>query len=83
MTKRSKKPEAALVPNAPVHDQGESVAGIIEHIDGEAGDDEAEMTVLDAGSRKPARTASQSPATRSSLNRHPPQAVPNCLARPA
>ena len=63
---RTKKPEAALAADAPVDDQGESVAGIIDQIEGEAGDDGVEMMGMDAGSPKPAKATRQSPATRSS-----------------
>ena len=70
MKSRSQKPKAASTTHAPVDDLGESVGGIIEHIDGETSDDGGEMMVLDAGSPQPSRTTRQTPATRSSL-RHP------------
>ncbi|QJR01057.1 hypothetical protein HH800_01895 [Sphingobium yanoikuyae] len=70
MATRSKQPKATSATYAPAHDQGESVGGIIEHIDGEAGDDGGEMMVLDAGSPQPARATRQSPATRSTVNIH-------------
>lgn len=82
MASRS-KPEATSADHAPAHNHGESVADIIDQIDGDAGGDGEEMMVLDAGSSQPSRTTRQTPATRSSVNRHPPPAVPNCLARPA
>ena len=67
MTARS-KPEAASAADAPAHDQEESVvARIIEHIDGDAGDDEEEMMILDAGSPQPAKATRLIPATRSTL----------------
>jgi hypothetical protein len=66
MTKRP-KPEAASAAHAPTHNQGESVAGIIGEIDGEAGDDGEEMMMLDAGSSQSARTTRQTPATRSTV----------------
>ena len=52
MTKRS-KPEAPLTAHAPAHDQEGSVAGIIDQIDGEAGDDGIEMMGMDAGAGNP------------------------------
>jgi hypothetical protein len=70
MKSRSNKPKAASAAHAAAHDQEESVDGIIEHIDGEAGDDDEEMMMLDAGSPQPSRATRQTPATRSSL-RHP------------
>jgi len=53
MKSRSKKPEAPLTAHAPSHDQGESVAGIMGQIDGEAGGDEVGMMGEDAGARNP------------------------------
>ncbi len=66
MASRSKQPKATSATHAPAHDQKESVAGIIDQIDGEASDDGEEMMVLDAGSPKPAKATRQTPATRSS-----------------
>lgn len=68
MASRSKQPKATSATHAPAHDQKESVAGIIDQIDGEASDDGEEMMVLDAGSPKPAKATRQTPATRSSLS---------------
>jgi len=64
MASRS-KPKATSATHAAAHDQGESVAGIIEHIDSDAGDDGEEMMAEDAGSPQPSRTTRQTPATRS------------------
>lgn len=77
MNKRSKKPKAASAAHAPAHDQGESVAGIITDIGGEAGADRAEMMGLDAGSQEPAEASRQTPATRSS-----PQQTPENQRKP-
>ena len=66
MTKRS-KPKAVSAAHACPDDQGESVAGIIDQIEGEAGDDGVEMMGMDAGSPKPIKAPRQSPATRSSV----------------
>jgi hypothetical protein len=62
------KPEAASAAHAGPDDREESVGGIIDQIDGEAGDDGEDMMVLDAGSRKLGR---QTPATRSSPSQTP------------
>lgn len=58
---------APSTPNAAGHDRKGSAPDIMAGIDRTEGDDGEEMIRLDAGSRKPARTASQSPATRSTI----------------
>ena len=78
MKSRSNKPKAASAAHAAAHDQEESVDGIIEHIDGEAGDDDEEMMMLDAGSPQPSRTTRQTPATRST-----PRQTPENQRKPA
>ena len=85
MKSRSNKPKAASAAHAAAHDQEESVDGIIEHIDGEAGDDDEEMMMLDAGSPQPSRTTRQTPATRSNSSLHQSRFTPPrrcCRARP-
>lgn len=62
---------APSTPNAAGHDREGSVPDIMAGIDRTEGDDGEEMIEPDAGSRRPATTARQSPATRSSPSQTP------------
>ena len=69
MTSRS-KPEAASAADATPHDQGESVARIIDQIDSDTGDDDEEMIGLDACSPQPSSATRQTPLPAPRISAH-------------